>query len=220
MIDFIFPRKCILCRSNIKSSNYPAWICKNCLKSIEYIEKIYCNRCFSPYEDKCICQNLYYNIKEIKSCFLYNGQGKELIHKWKYSKIFFIKDFFEKVFIKHYPYKNLTFDIILFVPIFFIKKIFRGFNQSEILAHSLAKHYSLNLNYNLKRVKFRKSQVKCKNYSERQGNIKNVFKFRDENRYKNILLIDDIITSGSTVSEIAKFFPESDIYVYTLSIAR
>jgi ComF family protein len=220
MLDLIFNKKCIICRKDIKNYQYPAWICKDCLKQIEFINEIFCDRCGSPFKGKCICFQLEDSIKEIKSCFLYNGIGKELIHKWKYSKIFFIKDYFERIFIKNYPYKHINFDIVFYIPIHFLKKIYRGFNQAEVLAKIISENFSMEMNNSLKRKKYRKAQFLCKDYIERSKNIQNVFKITKNRNFNNILLIDDIITSGATVNEVAKLFKFSNIYVYTLSTAR
>ena len=71
----------------------------------------------------------------------------------------------------------------------------------------------------LKRSRLTKPQSLYKDYSDREKNIKNAFKLVKNINAKKILLVDDVLTSGSTLIEISKLFPTQEIYIYTLSIA-
>ncbi len=215
-----------MCERNILSKAYPSWICKECLKKILFIEKRdsqICFRCGSPLSNRCLCPNLNNNIKMLRGIFIYDGVGREIIHKWKYSNIYFIKDYFERLIIRRFPVNYPQFDVVIPIPIHFYKRITRGFNQSNTLAEFISKRFKIKYTPNLiLRKRNSKSQSLCKNYKERERNIASAFKLNcnpDNFTNSKILIVDDIITSGSTVNEVAKLFPNSEIYIFTMAMA-
>ena len=101
------------------------------------------------------------------------------------------------------------YDYVIPVPIHQSKKRERGYNQSEFIAKSVAK--ILNCNYNsqlLKRKKYTNSQTLL-DTTERKKNIQNVFASYNDKAVelvngKDILIVDDVLTTGSTINECAR----------------
>jgi len=95
--------------------------------------------------------------------------------------------------------------IIIPVPLHRKRERWRGFNQAGLLAAELAKHFSLPIIKNkLIRTKHKKAQVKLKE-KERFNNIKNCFAWQGEGLdNKNIILVDDVVTTGATLNECAR----------------
>ncbi len=221
MLNVIFPKKCIICNKKIISDSFPSWICKNCYSSIEFINHIKCEKCGSPFSNKCLCNFLDKNISKVRSIFIYDGVGKELIHKWKYSGVYYIKDIFEKL-IKRKKFNE--YDGIIAVPIFWLKKIVRGFNQAFEISSIISNYFNIkNFSSYIKRIKFTKPQIKIDNYKLRQENVKGIFKIIKPINCDHLLIVDDIITSCSTVNEIAKTLRYSNfsgkIDVFTIGLA-
>ena len=80
----------------------------------------------------------------------------------------------------------------------------RGYNQSEILAKGVAQNLKLPL-YDLLKVKeARKRQHEVSKFKERFNNVNGVYEVKDKLKFKNVLLIDDIKTTGATLDECAK----------------
>ncbi len=108
---------------------------------------------------------------------------------------------------KDVPAAILNFKACLVVPVPLAKKrlYWRGFNQSEILGKVLAEHYSLELDsQNLKRIRHKKPQAKLSE-ATRKSNVKGCFFWQGEDlRKRDIILIDDVTTTGSTLNECAK----------------
>ena len=103
--------------------------------------------------------------------------------------------------------------VVIPVPLHFLKKIKRWFNQSEILAENFSK--VLNLNYNKKlliRKKYTRQQSKLSR-QERLNNLNNSFKIKkkqvDKLDKKIVFLIDDVVTSWTTLNEIAKVLKQN-----------
>jgi len=114
--------------------------------------------------------------------------------------------------------------LITMVPLYRDRERERGFNQSQLLAALVAKHYNIPFKENiLVRTRKTRPQFDLKK-SERFTNVVGAFRMsREENiSGKTILLIDDILTTGATVSECAKALKEGEakrVFVLTLSRA-
>jgi len=108
---------------------------------------------------------------------------------------------------KKLPVAILNFNENLVIPVPLSKKRlrWRGFNQAELIAQKVAEKYNLKLdNKNLIRIKHKKPQAKL-NEIHRLENIKGCFSWQGENlNKKNIILVDDVVTTGATLNECAK----------------
>ena len=222
ILDFFFKKRCILCHRIINSKIFPSWLCRRCYESIEFIENIECYRCGSPFMDRCLCNMLSDNIEFVRSLFIYDGAGKELIHKWKYSNLYFVGDIFKRK-IKNINFFS-NFDGSLSVPIYFLKKIFRGFNQAHEIGKFISELFKIK-DYSsfLIRKRYTKPQMIYDDYSLRRKNVKGIFKLKGKIDCRNLLIVDDIITSASTVNEITETLIKSEfkgkISVFTVGMA-
>lgn len=108
---------------------------------------------------------------------------------------------------KKLPLTILNFNENLIMPVPLSKKRlnWRGFNQAELLARIIAEKYKLKLdNINLIRIKHKKPQAKL-NEIHRLENVKGCFSWQGVNlNKKNIILVDDVVTTGATLNECAK----------------
>jgi ComF family protein len=98
------------------------------------------------------------------------------------------------------------YSLIIPVPLHIKKLRKRGFNQSIILANSLGKKWQIPINFSLlKRSKFTLTQTGL-DKKERERNIKGAFEVKDKTKIagRNIILIDDVYTTGATLNECAK----------------
>jgi ComF family protein len=116
-------------------------------------------------------------------------------------------------------------DLIIPVPIHHLKKAERGYNQSDFIAKGLST--ALNIPYSsksIKRIKYTESQTKL-NMNERALNVSNAFKARSSNKLKgkNILVVDDVCTTGATLLECAKVLlgaGANSVYACSIAIAE
>ena len=100
---------------------------------------------------------------------------------------------------------NFNGNLVVPVPLSRKRRRWRGFNQAELLARAVAQNYGLTLDSNnLIRIKHKKPQAKL-NEIHRLANVKECFAWRggDLNK-KNIILVDDVVTTGATLNECAK----------------
>lgn len=98
------------------------------------------------------------------------------------------------------------YDVITWVPVSYIRRVLRGFDQGELLAQAAAE--ALNMPYGRLLYKWRqnRTQSSLPNAAKRRSNVLNVFKpFRKKEIVgKRILLIDDVITTGATLTECSR----------------
>ena len=210
-----FESFCYICKR--KSDNYK--IHKKCL--IE--NKLLSGKNFNDkkiYLDRVIVMTHYKNdvIKKLITHFKFYWKKEIWIELWEKLWIFIENnDILDSLSTEGFsPLNNLEQEsniLTLPVPLHFFKKIKRWFNQSEILAESFAK--TLNIDYNKKviiRKKYTRQQSKLSR-QERLTNLDNSFKIRnnqlDNIDKKIIFLIDDVVTSWTTLNEIAKVLKQN-----------
>ncbi|MCF7830784.1 ComF family protein [Candidatus Gracilibacteria bacterium] len=93
--------------------------------------------------------------------------------------------------------------VLIPVPLHWSREIWRGFNQSELLAREIAQRLHLPVCLDLKRTKKTNQQAKL-GKQDRQKNLSNVFQWQGKNIPKNVILVDDVVTSGATLDSAAR----------------
>ncbi len=231
-LELLYPEKniCQICNSYEESIN-DTYICKSCLSKLEKIEmpvcKI-CNKSLSHNPDLIICDECVREPRSFemsKSLFYYKRIAKKLIHDYKYcGKTYYYKLFAYLLvqYMKEINYKD--FDYIISVPLHKIKLRKRGYNQSKLLAGKIGKYFNIPYIDALKRINNTKKQSNLSRYS-RQKNLQNAFALTSNKMSEliagaDILIIDDIFTTGATVNEcskILKLHGANKVFVLTLA---
>jgi competence protein ComFC len=238
IIDKIFPPKCLNC-TNFISTNM--LICHECWNDLTFCNKNnICAICSDSlgknltFNDKNIkCKKCYNNppcFDKIISIFEYNKIAKELIHKFKFNDSPELVNFFSPIIrnvIENFcKENNIIFDIITDVPINFQRIIYRKYNQSSLLASKLSKNLQIPyISLLHKKTSNYKPQSSLKNKIDRENSILDSFyinkKYANMIVDKNIIIIDDVVSTGVTLNELAKILKEYGAKsVYCLVIAR
>lgn len=102
--------------------------------------------------------------------------------------------------------EQLPVELITWVPVSWQRRSVRGYDQVKLLAYEVAKHLDLPVVSTLKKCRHNRKQASIHNKQQRDQNVKGVYRVRDPESIagKRVLLLDDIITTGATVSEAAK----------------
>ena len=193
-LDLLFPVYCLGC--NQKKS----FICQKCIDKIPLCSPgFYHGKSYSL--DKLLIAVNYHHplIKKAIHRFKYFPYIHSLAKNLAALLIKLVKNSPQTI---SYLSKNNF--VLIPVPLASRKLAQRGFNQAEALAKELSQKFNWPLNAKLlKKTKNTRSQTKL-NYKERKRNIKNVFTVLDTECPKNIILVDDIFTTGVTLQETAK----------------
>lgn len=221
-LNLLFPIECLGCGKE------KFWLCDECFKKLRFNQTQYCLKCKKENNLGYFCYNCQENYS-LDGCLIAGDyQDKLLSLLIKNFKYRFIKNLnaelgnfavlflynLQKNIIEEYPaypkiFINLDSSIVVPVPLHKKRLNWRGFNQSEKIAEIIAKSFELNLSLELFREKYKKPQAKLK-AKKRKENIKNCFVWKGENlKNSDILLIDDVTTTGSTLNECAKVLKQN-----------
>lgn len=197
MLFFIFPRKCEMCETISKS-----YICDKCKSKLEKTE-LYLNRIddYSKDNTKYFDEHAY--------IFEYNSIIREKIIEYKFKNKPYLGKMFSEFFVKNEKMCGFfeKYDIIIPVPMTNKKIKERGYNQTEIIARIISKNIT-NITIQKKvLIKYKDNKVQSRlNKKQRQHNVKDVYKLSGGEIIKdrNVLILDDIYTTGATCNECAK----------------
>ncbi|MDR4507291.1 MAG: ComF family protein [Candidatus Brocadiaceae bacterium] len=232
-LDLFYPRFCLHCNANLNDSR-EVHLCCDCKRKIPYVNNTHCIRCgtrLGPYipttEEGCsICREKAFHYDVLISATYYDGAIKTMIHKFKYSRQKHLSSVLDKIVRTQEKLEERipNIDVIIPVPLYWLKKLHRGFNQSELLAFGIQKHFLKPIETKiLCRIKNTASQTQLSK-RQRRINIHNAFlvKYPKLVRGKNILLVDDVLTTGITASECSRKLKEAgakSIVLLVLAVA-
>lgn len=202
-----YPNDCEICNCNLTKGQRT--LCPECISKIPRT-----NFHLNPESE--LAQVFWGRVKLEKAAaymhFIKGSDYQKLIHKLKYKNKPTIGDFLGHEFGSEL-YKEKFFDdidLVVPVPLHISRKEYRGYNQAEEIAYGLcaALHKKIDTK-NLIRAKATSTQTKKSKY-ERWQNVANVFKVKKQEAfsYKHILLVDDVITTGSTIEACAQCLKE------------
>ena len=228
LLDFIYPKNitCIICDNPIKLTNTYS-ICKDCFKELHFLKDA-CLKCGKPiinhnleYEslDSCAyCTKRSFYFDRAISCIEYNDVSKKMILDFKYKNKTYFCRYVAQIMSEKMELENLKADYLLFVPLHKKRLRQRGFNQSEKIAEDLSEITGIPV---LKCIYRHKNTRRLYSLSlkERQDELKNSFCIKDDEdllKNKNVILIDDIFTTGSTANEISKLLRLSCVNKITI----
>ena len=225
IFDLIYPKICFSCRKPLDSKT-SIYLCPACLKKISFHEPPFCNYCgcqvdSAEIEECPYCSSQGYNFTRGYSVFSYDTLGKECIHDLKYKSCTYLAGSLAQImadFSRKYIKTNYI-DLIVPIPLHWKKLRDRSFNQTELLANSLGKKLNIPVISVLKRIVHNPAQVDLPR-EKRLKNVKGIFAcVRASNVLgKNVLLIDDVFTTGATLNECARVLKESgarDVWGFT-----
>jgi ComF family protein len=210
ILNAILPQRCLKCGKLLSGEEV---LCLDCFGKIEINSDFYCPRCGARLpEAKLTCHKEEKFILAAVTSYKIS-EARELIHAFKYNKLKIAVKILEKLIEKYLDkiVRNLSggrrieirnFTIIP-IPLHPQKERERGFNQSLLIAQILSKLLGLPVSQTLKKIKRSSPQVEMKNYKEREKNVEGSFSLADmaEIKNKNIIIVDDVFTSGATIRE-------------------
>lgn len=220
LLNLLFPPRCVSCKS------FGDWICDKCFAEIVRVSPI-CSGCGKLSEHFRVCHNCHqkFNVSRLIVFSYWQEPMKSLVYGFKYRKLHILAVKLGKLLAEILNEHNEDKEIILVpVPLHPFRLLTRGFNQAELLGRQIEKILELKLVPALKRTKATAPQFGLtKNL--RRGNMENAFAFNA--RYQGVIsrstvvLIDDIVATGSTISECAEILKQNGAKeVWALVLAK
>ena len=231
IINFIFPPTCAVCGEPFNAKKEAA-ICHHCISQIRYIESPMCSKCGKPfyaevlkdhYCGECLTKKRYFN--KARAMGYYDGVIRNAIRIFKYKLKHNLAVPLTRLMVDRMQsfFEGSSYDLIIPVPLHSKRLRQRGFNQALSIARLLSRGYGIPLDrYTLTRRRVTEPQV---GLSERNRvkNISGAFSILEKNKVvdKDILLVDDVYTSGNTVDECSKVLIKAGAHkVDVLTLAR
>jgi len=213
LINLIYPKRCVVCKSYISNKDKQRFICDLCQSNIKKNVPPFCKYCSRHIEDGIFickeCKDKTFYFDEAFSSCMYEGVIRELIHQFKYNGKDYLGKFLAGLlieFINTYKLPVKDFDFVIPVPLYSSKLRQREYNQALILAGYIAEEFKIKLLKDaLYKIRNTASQTELDS-QKRWENVSECFRTNPKISFKdkNILIIDDILTTGATTSEVAK----------------
>lgn len=226
ILDIIFPRRCVFCGDLIDSAD----VCTECWKKVFWISEPFCDICGKPLDyssqvscHSCLSSKFFFD--KARAVFVYDDITKNAILNFKNREASYMaKTFASWLYRTGSEILDKT-HIITSVPMYKTRLLRRMFNQSALLTNELSKLCRIDRNNMLlKKINSTHTQEGL-TMEERKTNLTGVFAFNEQFKYlvegKNITIVDDVLTTGSTISECAKVLKQNGAKaVYALTLAK
>ena len=227
--SLVYPPACTICSASVGPHEY---LCPDCEANLSRIVPPFCAKCSEPFDGaitttfscaNCAHRVLYFDTAV--SAYRSRGIARHVILNFKYGRQIHLRHLVGHWLIAALDDTRLRdrrFNAIVPVPLHPARQRERGFNQAALLAERLGPHLGVPVRPVLERVRFTTTQTAF-DRAERVQNLRHAFRLRKKAdvRKLDVLLIDDVLTTGSTLSECARVLKENGARsVYAATAAR
>jgi ComF family protein len=230
-LDVLFPPLCHVCRRFIPKAG-ELHICPDCRELMPPIAAPLCIVCGIPFtgagnDHVCgSCNTSPRRFDAARAALVYEGASRDLIHAFKYRSKTHLSRPLALLTIEMLSefIQSRQSDLIMPVPLHRKKLASRGFNQAVLLGEILSQRLKIRLDRrNLRRIRWTEPQVNLAAH-DRRTNVKGAFSIQDPALVygRRVLLVDDVLTTGSTSEECGKVLKAAganDVTVVTVARA-
>src|SRR5438093_2068264 len=228
-ISLLYPPVCTICGGNVRAGDY---LCNQCEAKVVRIVAPFCQKCSEPFEGSitsefacanCAHRTIYFDA----AVSAYRGRGivRQIIHEFKYGRQIHLRHLVARWLncaLDDERLRQSHFDVIVPVPLHPTRQRERGFNQAGLLAELLSAQTSIPCKPLLERTRYTTTQTAL-DRSERMENLHNAFRLRKNANVRSlrVLLVDDVLTTGSTLNECARVLKRGGAFsVHAATAAR
>jgi competence protein ComFC len=228
-VSLLYPPLCTICGRSVRVGEY---LCDQCETKAVRIVAPFCEKCSEPFEGaitgvftcaNCAHRKIYFDA----AVAAYRGRGivREIIHEFKYGRRIHLRHLVARWLFAALEDERLCgrrFDVIIPVPLHPTRQRERGFNQAGLLAELLGSQTSISVKPLLERTRYTTTQTAL-DRSERMENLHNAFRLRKnaDVRGLRVLLVDDVLTTGSTLNECARVLKRAGAFsIHAATAAR
>jgi ComF family protein len=189
MLRLIYPRKCTLCDRLLSRDETD--FCHSCRENTEKFDR---------------AKSAIAHIAHWTALWYYKENVRKSIHRFKFGH----RQRYGVIYGRHLALKLADViqdtDILSWVPISLPRKLWRGYDQSELVCRAVGKELNVPVIPVLKKIRHTQPQSTLANAAQRRANVVGAYRAIDPSALegKRILLIDDVVTTGATASECAR----------------
>ena len=224
LLDVIYPRRCVLCLSAPRvADKLSIELCEDCQNDLQLI-KAACTQCGIALKNtqtdqlcgQCLQKSPPYD--QVISVYHYQQPLVWLIQQMKFNKKILLARLLAQLMARHlqqhWENKSLSIpDAIIPVPLHHKRQHERHFNQAEELARVISKTLQCPIDTQYIERHLNNQQQSGLDAKQRKKNVKGAFRIKNKKntRYQHVTIIDDVMSTGSTVSEVTKILKKSGI---------
>jgi competence protein ComFC len=227
--SLFYPATCVGCRENVERSEY---LCPDCQRGAPRIVAPFCTKCSEPFSGaitqtfSCAnCEHRKLHFECAVAAYRSRGLVRKLVHDFKYGQQRHLRyplASWLRETLEDPRLRDCHFDLIVPVPLHPARERERGFNQAALLAELLAASMKVTARPVLERTRYTTTQT-AYDRAERMENLAGAFRLRKNRDVRDlrVLLIDDVLTTGSTLSECARVLRRAGaVSVHAATAAR
>lgn len=211
VINLLFPPVCPICSARVETHGE---LCDDCFGYFDWIDGPHCACCGYPFPDeyesnkKSMCPMCAAGKNELefmRAACVYDDMSRSVMLPFKHGGRIKFARFMSHAMIWALRDVDIKPDLVMPVPLANRRLFQRGYNQATLLAQEIARAYGVPIDFNSVHRKYRPN-MGHKTHAQRVAHIRGVFSVlnREALRGKNILLVDDVMTSGATFNELSR----------------
>ena len=221
-LDFLLPMRCLGCRRE------GGLLCEPCIAALPRLLPPYCDRC----ADRGVvgeCRQCREQARQqrrpldgLRAPYLFQGAVRDAVHSFKYENARAAAPLLGRLLGEYLAANPLPGEVLAPVPLHPRKLRERGYNQAELLAREAGKIVGLPVDAKLiYRARNTPAQARTANRQQRLDNIADAFAVRGDASGRSLILIDDVSTTGSTLTAAAAALKQAGAEsVWALTLAR
>lgn len=196
VLDLLYPPRCAFCHRLLRDSSRK--VCKDCEKAL-------------PYTGHMAERAKLTNIERCVAPFFYEKTVRESLHRFKFGQLTGYAGIYAGFMVKCIDENAISCDSITWAPVSRRRLRRRGYDQAQLLAEELAQRLGLPCIRMLRKTRDTKPQSRLKSEAQRRENAKDAYACLcpEQVRGRRVLLVDDIVTSGATLSECARVLKQA-----------
>jgi len=227
--SLLYPPVCTICGANVRAGEY---LCDQCETKAVRIAAPFCQKCSEPFDGAITgtftcanCAHRAIHFDAAVAAYRSRGIVRQIVHDFKYGRQIYLRHLMARWLYAALDDERLRgrrFNIIIPVPLHPTRQRERGFNQATLLAELLSAEIQIQCKPALERIRYTTTQTAL-DRAGRMENLHNAFRLRKNTNVRGlrVLLIDDVLTTGSTLSECARVLKGAGaISVHAATAAR
>lgn len=231
VLDGVFPGNiyCLCCGSIIDNSRKYS-LCDKCIRRFTWVGARTCENCGKILPERYShticpdCRQIAHSFDRGFTCAAYGLYERMIMMDYKYSDKSYIGRIIGEILYDRMKWESIEYDFIVPIPVHKARLAKRGYNQAELMAKFFARLAKKPVRSNILRRDKETLPMRGLGAGERRENMRNAFSIISANTdilaSANVLLIDDIYTTGSTLDSAASTLKEAGAKrVYTLTFA-